>query len=130
MSRLQLAINVDDLDISIAFYSQLFNTEPAKVHLGYANFAVADPPLKLILVENPGVGGSLNHLGIEVDDTNAVDAEQTRLAAAGFASTEERDRVCCYAKQTKFWVEDTPNREQWEVYTVLSDSSTADGPAH
>lgn len=127
MSRLQLAINVDDLDTSIAFYTELFNIEPAKVHPGYANFAVVDPPLKLVLVENPGSGGTINHLGVEVVDTDAVDAEQTRLAAAGLASVEERDRVCCYAKQNKFWVQGTPNGEQWEIYTVLSDSSTANG---
>src|SRR6478609_5052915 len=83
MSRVQLALNVDDLDTSIAFYSKLFGTEPAKVRPGYANFAVAEPPLKLVLIENPGQGGSLNHLGIEVADTDAVDAEQARLAAAG-----------------------------------------------
>ena len=123
MSRLQLALNVDDLEASIAFYSRLFDTEPAKVRPGYANFAVAEPPLKLVLVENPGQGGSVNHLGVEVADTDTVDAEQTRLAAAGFASIEERGTVCCYAKQDKFWVEGAPNGERWEVYTVLEDSA-------
>src|SRR4051812_29110159 len=123
MSRVQLALNVDDLDASIAFYSTLFATEPAKVRPGYANFAVAEPPLKLVLIENPGAGGSLNHLGVEVADTDAVDAERARLAEAGFASTDERGTTCCYAKQDKFWVEGTPNGERWEIYTVLADSS-------
>ena len=127
MSRLQLALNVDDLDASIAFYSRLFSTEPAKVREGYANFAVAEPPLKLVLIENPGHGGSINHLGVEVADTDTVDAEQTRLAEAGFASVEERGTTCCYAKQDKFWVQDTPNGEQWEIYTVLADSPTPNG---
>src|SRR6186997_972935 len=83
MSRVQLALNVDDLDTSIAFYSRLFGTEPAKIRPGYANFAVAEPPLKLVLIENPGRGGSLNHLGVEVEDTDTVDAEQSRLAGLG-----------------------------------------------
>jgi catechol 2,3-dioxygenase-like lactoylglutathione lyase family enzyme len=122
MSRVQLALNVDDLDASIAFYSQLFATDPAKVRPGYANFAVAEPPLKLVLIENPGQGGSLNHLGVEVSDTATVDAEQTRLAAAGLASVDERGTTCCYAKQDKFWVKGAPNGERWEVYTVLADS--------
>ncbi|MET1060636.1 MAG: ArsI/CadI family heavy metal resistance metalloenzyme [Nocardioides sp.] len=127
MSRLQLALNVDDLEKSIAFYSSLFGTEPAKVRPGYANFAVAEPPLKLVLIESPGEGGSINHLGVEVVDTGAVDAEQTRLAAAGLASVDERDTTCCYARQDKFWVEDAPNGELWEIYTVLADSPTYAG---
>ncbi len=125
--RLQLAINVDDLDQSIAFYSKLFGTEPAKVRPGYANFAIANPPLKLVLLENPGEGGSLNHLGVEVADTDTVDAEQRRLAEAGLASIDERDTTCCYARQNKFWVEGTPNGEKWEIYTVLADSQTFRG---
>ena len=129
MSRLQLALNVEDLEASIAFYRTLFGTEPAKVRPGYANFAVAEPPLKLVLIENPGQGGSVNHLGVEVADTDTVDAEQTRLAKAGFASIDERGTTCCYAKQDKFWVEGAPNGEHWEVYTVLADSATAGGPA-
>jgi predicted enzyme related to lactoylglutathione lyase len=129
MSRVQLALNVDDLDASIAFYSTLFGTEAAKIRPGYANFAVAEPPLKLVLIENPGQGGSINHLGVEVANTDTVDAEQTRLAQAGFASVDERGTTCCYAKQDKFWVEGAPNGEQWEVYTVLADSTTAGGPS-
>src|SRR5215213_453527 len=122
MSRVQLALNVKDLDAAIEFYSKLFATEPAKVRPGYANFAVAEPPLKLVLIENPGAGGSLNHLGVEVVDTDTVDAEQARLAEAGFASIDERGTTCCYAEQDKFWVEGTPNGERWEIYTVLADS--------
>ena len=124
MARVQLALNVDSLDESIAFYSKMFNTKPAKVRPGYANFAVVEPPLKLVLMENPGQGGSINHLGVEVSDVEAVDAEQTRLAEAGLASIDERGTTCCYAKQDKFWVQGTPNGEQWEVYTVVSDSPT------
>ena len=127
MSRLQLAINVDDLESSIHFYRRLFATEPAKVRTGYANFAVAEPPLKLVLIENPGHGGSLNHLGVEVEDVDTVDAIQSRLAADGLASVDERDTTCCYAKQDKFWVTGTPNGESWEVYTVLADSLTPNG---
>ncbi|MET3808163.1 putative enzyme related to lactoylglutathione lyase [Nakamurella sp. UYEF19] len=123
MSRVQLALNVENLDESIAFYSKLFNTSPAKIKPGYANFAVAEPPLKLILMQNPGQGGSINHLGVEVADVDTVDAEQTRLAGEGFASIDERGTTCCYAKQDKFWVQGAPNGEQWEVYTVLADSA-------
>lgn len=124
MSRVQLALNVDDLEESIAFYSTLFGTAPAKSKPGYANFAVAEPPLKLVLIENPGRGGSINHLGVEVADTAAVESEQARLTAAGFASTQERETECCYAKQDKFWVENAPNGEAWEIYTVLADAET------
>jgi catechol 2,3-dioxygenase-like lactoylglutathione lyase family enzyme len=124
MNRIQLALNVDDLEASIAFYSALFGTEPAKRRDGYANFAVAEPPLKLVLLENPGQGGTLNHLGVEVTDTDAVDATQQRLAAAGLGSADERDVTCCYARQDKFWVDGSPDGERWEVYTVLADSPT------
>jgi catechol 2,3-dioxygenase-like lactoylglutathione lyase family enzyme len=129
VSRVQLALNVDDLDQSIAFYTTLFGVEPAKVRPGYANFAVTEPPLKLVLIENPGHGGSVNHLGVEVADTDTVDAEQTRLTAAGLATTDERGTTCCYATQDKFWVDGAPNGEHWEIYTVLADSHTAAGPA-
>ena len=124
MSRVQLALNVDDLAESIAFYTKLFGTGPAKQRPGYANFAIAEPPLKLILLENPGQGGSLNHLGVEVADTGTVDAEQIRLAEAGLTSVEERDTTCCYARQDKFWVKGAPSGERWEIYTVLADSTT------
>jgi catechol 2,3-dioxygenase-like lactoylglutathione lyase family enzyme len=122
--RIQLALNVNDLDESISFYSKLFGAEPAKVRPGYANFAIADPPLKLILMENPGQGGSLNHLGVEVPGTGAVEAEQARLAEAGLAAVEERGTTCCYARQDKFWVQGAPDGERWEIYTVLEDSPT------
>jgi catechol 2,3-dioxygenase-like lactoylglutathione lyase family enzyme len=125
MSRVQLALNVNDLQESVAFYSKLFGTEPAKLRDGYANFAVAEPPLKLVLLENPGQGGSINHLGVEVEDVAVVGAEQERLAGAGLAPAAEHARTtCCYAEQDKFWVSGAPNGEQWEVYTVLADSST------
>lgn len=124
MNRVQLALNVDDVDAAVAFYSKLFDAEPAKRRAGYANFAISEPPLKLVLLENPGQGGTLNHLGVEVSDTDTVDATQTRLAAAGLASVDERDSTCCYAKQDKFWVEGAPDGERWEVYTVLADSQT------
>jgi catechol 2,3-dioxygenase-like lactoylglutathione lyase family enzyme len=134
MGRLQLALNVNNLDEAVRFYSLLFDTEPAKRRPGYANFAVADPPLKLVLLENPGQGGSLNHLGVEMPDVAGVDATQTRLAGDGLASVDERGTTCCYAKQDKFWVEGAPDGARWEVYTVLEDSATFDaqgdgGPA-
>ena len=103
MSRVQLALNVNDIDEAVAFYTKLFGAEPAKRRPGYANFAISEPPLKLVLLENPGQGGSLNHLGVEVADTDTVDAEQARLAAAGLASVDEHGTTCCYAKQDKFW---------------------------
>lgn len=124
MSRVQLALNVTDLDAAVEFYSTMFGTGPAKRRPGYANFAIAEPPLKLILLENPGQGGSLNHLGVEVADTGTVDTEQTRLAEAGLASVEERDTTCCYARQDKFWVKGAPSGERWEIYTVLADTAT------
>jgi catechol 2,3-dioxygenase-like lactoylglutathione lyase family enzyme len=134
MSRIQLALNVDDVESATAFYSKLFGTEPAKTRPGYANFAVEDPPLKLVLLEHPGSGGTLNHLGVERGSVEEVDAEQTRLAALGLASVDERGTTCCYAEQDKFWVQGTPGGERWEVYTVLADSATfsaatEDGPA-
>src|SRR3954465_10912778 len=114
MPRIQPAPNVDDLEVATDFYSKLFGARPAKTRPGYANFAVADPPLKLVLLENPGAGGTLNHLGVGAADGATAGAGQTRLAAVGLASTEERDSTCCYAKQTKFWVENTPGGERWE----------------
>jgi catechol 2,3-dioxygenase-like lactoylglutathione lyase family enzyme len=129
VSRVQRALSIDDLDQSIAFYTSLFGVEPAKVRPGYANFAITEPPLKLVLIQNPGHGGSVNHLGVEVADTAAVDAQQTRLSAAGLASIDERGTTCCYATQDKFWVESAPNGEHWEIYTVLADSETPGGPA-
>ena len=120
-SRVQLALNVDDIDQAVQFYTALFDTKPAKLRPGYANFAIDQPPLKLILFENPGQGGSLNHLGVEVPTTDDVDAVQRRLAGQGLASVDERDTNCCYAKQDKFWVEGVPDDARWEFYTVLAD---------
>jgi catechol 2,3-dioxygenase-like lactoylglutathione lyase family enzyme len=124
MSRVQLALNVNDIDEAVTFYTTLFGTEPAKRRPGYANFAIAEPPLKLVLLENRGQGGSLNHLGVEVTGTEGVDAEHTRLTEAGLVPMDERDTTCCYARQDKFWVQGAPNGERWEIYTVLSDSQT------
>ena len=123
MSRVQLALNVDDLDAAIAFYSALFNTEPAKVKPGYANFAIAEPPLKLVLLEVPGQGGTLNHLGVEVSSPETVHAEIGRLTEAGMFTEEEIGATCCFATQDKVWVTG-PGGERWEVYTVLADSDT------
>src|SRR3954447_12848558 len=127
MSRLQLALNVNNLEESLAFYSKLFGTTPAKVKPGYANFAIAEPPLKLVLIENPGQGGSVNHLGVEVETVEVVDSEEARLATEGLASVEERDQTCCYARQTKFWVENAPNGERWQIRAVLEASETSSG---
>ncbi|OFJ54493.1 glyoxalase/bleomycin resistance/dioxygenase family protein [Mycolicibacterium grossiae] len=123
VSRMQLALNVDDLDAAITFYRSLFGVEPAKVKEGYANFAIVDPPLKLVLLENPGRGGTLNHLGVEVESTATVHAEITRLAGEGLFTEEEMDTTCCFATQDKVWVTG-PAGEKWEVYTVLADSET------
>ena len=120
MSRVQLALNVDDLDAAVAFYSKLFATEPAKIRPGYANFAIAQPPLKLVLIEGDGAGGTLNHLGVEVETAGEVVEAQARLAASGLATATEDEVACCYAVQDKVWV-DGPSGEPWEIYTVLAD---------
>lgn len=120
MSRVQLALNVSDLDDAIAFYSKLFETEPAKVRPGYANFAIDEPPLKLVLMENPGQAGTLNHLGVEVFSVADVSQAQTRLAERGLSNTAESG-TCCYAQQEKVWV-DAPDRVPWEIYTVVADA--------
>ena len=123
MSRIQLALNVDDLDEAVTFYTKLFNTEPAKLKAGYANFVIAEPPLKLVLLENPGQGGTINHLGVEVESSETVHAEIARLAGEGLFTDEEIGTTCCFAKQDKVWVTG-PAGEKWEVYTVLADSET------
>jgi hypothetical protein len=123
MSRVQLALNVDDLGEAIAFYSKLFNTPPQKVKPGYANFAVAEPPLKLVLIENQGHGGTLNHLGVEVESSDAVHTEIARLTNEGMFTEEEIGTTCCFATQDKVWVTG-PAGEKWEVYTVLADSES------
>ncbi len=123
MARLQLALNVAELDSAIAFYRDLFRTEPHKVREGYANFEVADPPLKLILFEN-GRGGDLNHLGVEVDTTAEVTAETERLTALGREVEIEDGVVCCHAEQDKVWARD-PAGLRWEVYAITDDNPPA-----
>ncbi|MET7768391.1 ArsI/CadI family heavy metal resistance metalloenzyme [Nocardia sp. NPDC005366] len=123
MSRVQLALNVDDLEQAVRFYSTLFNAEPAKRKPGYANFAIAEPPLKLVLIENSGHGGSLNHLGVEVESSEQVHSEIARLSQAGMFTEEQIATTCCFATQDKVWVT-APDTERWEVYTVLADSET------
>lgn len=128
MSRLQLALNVSNLDEAISFYSKYFNTEPAKVRPGYANFAILEPPLKLVLFEGAGEPGSINHLGVEVATTEEVVAATDRLASVGLATEIEEQTTCCYAVQDKVWV-DGPDGSRWEVYTVLADDSSPEGVA-
>jgi catechol 2,3-dioxygenase-like lactoylglutathione lyase family enzyme len=123
MTRVQLALNVDNLDEAVTFYSKLFNTQPAKLKDGYANFAIANPALKLVLLENPGQGGTLNHLGVEVDSSDTVHAEIARLSGEGMFTEEEIGTTCCFATQDKVWVSG-PAGEKWEIYTVLADSET------
>jgi predicted enzyme related to lactoylglutathione lyase len=127
MSRVQLALNVADVEEAVSFYSKFFATEAAKVRPGYANFAIADPPLKLVLIEDrSSEPGSLNHLGVEVETTAQVTAASARLAAAGLSTSAEGEVTCCYAVQDKVWV-DGPAGEPWEVYTVLADAEQAGG---
>jgi lactoylglutathione lyase len=121
--RVQLALNVDDIEVAVDFYTKLLGTGPAKRRPGYANFAVATPPLKLVLLENPGKGGTLNHLGVEVQDTATVHSEIARLSGQGLFTDEEMGTTCCFATQDKVWVTG-PGGERWEVYTVLADSAT------
>ncbi|MFE9902553.1 ArsI/CadI family heavy metal resistance metalloenzyme [Streptomyces achromogenes] len=124
MSRAQLALRVSDLEASITFYAKLFGTEPAKRREGYANFAIAEPPLKLVLIEGePGQETRLDHLGIEVESAGQVAAAAGRLKGAGLATSEENDISCCYALQDKVWVHG-PGREPWEVYVVKADADT------
>ena len=127
MSRVQLALNVADLDEAVSFYSKLFAATPAKVRPGYANFAIADPPLKLVLIEDPNqTPGSLNHLGVEVGSTEEVSAARARLVGEGLPTAVEEQTACCYAVQDKVWV-DGPGGEPWEIYTVLADAEMAAG---
>jgi len=126
MSRVQLALNVSDIDTAVEFYSKLFATEPAKRRPGYANFAIAEPPLKLVLIEGAGDPGTMNHLGVEVETTDDVASAQQRLTSEGLASATEDQVACCYALQDKVWV-DAPDGEPWEIYTVLGDVEHAAG---
>ena len=120
-SRVQLALNVDDLDAAVSFYSRLFQAEPAKRRPGYANFALDEPAFKLVLIEKPGAGGTINHMGVEVASTEDVVTATRRLADAGLATQVEDATTCCYALQDKVWVHG-PDGEEWEVYTVLADA--------
>ncbi|WP_116201929.1 ArsI/CadI family heavy metal resistance metalloenzyme [Amycolatopsis circi] len=129
MSRVQLALRVGDLAGSIDFYSKLFGTEPAKLRPGYANFAVAEPTLKLVLLEGePGQDTVLDHLGVEVESTEDVNAASKRLTGEGLETLTEDNTTCCYAVQDKVWVHG-PGQEPWEVYTVKADSPTFDSAA-
>ena len=127
MSRVQLALNVSDLEKSIEFYSTLFGVEPHKRRPGYANFAIAEPPLKLVLIEvtgderGTGVSGALNHLGVEVQTVDEVHSSAERLSSAGLATFDEQDTTCCFALQDKVWVED-PAGAPWEIYTIKDDN--------
>ena len=133
-SRVQLALNVSDLEASVAFYSSMFGVSPHKRRPGYANFAIENPPLKLVLIEVPeddrgaGTAGALNHLGVEVFSTQEVAAAAQRLTAAGLATFDERDTMCCYALQDKVWVHD-PAGAPWEVYVVKDDDPANASPA-
>ncbi len=129
MSRVQLALNVTDLDAAVSFYSKLFEAEPAKRRPGYANFALDQPPLKLVLIEDRvgrsgGVAGALNHLGVEVESPEEVEVAARRLAQAGLGPRVQEATTCCYAVQDKAWVSD-PDGAPWEVYTVLADATDA-----
>jgi catechol 2,3-dioxygenase-like lactoylglutathione lyase family enzyme len=127
VSRVQLALNVADVEVAVEFYTKLFGAEPAKLRPGYANFALADPPLKLVLIENAdAVPGSLNHLGVEVETTEQVARANERLVESGLATAVEGEVTCCYALQDKVWV-DGPGGEPWEIYTVLADAATPAG---
>ena len=131
MSRVQLALNVADIDAAVDFYSKLFGVEPAKRRPGYANFAVVEPPLKLVLIENPagrggGVTGALNHLGVEVESPAEVQAATRRLTGEGLDPNVQESTTCCYALQDKAWVHD-PDGAPWEVYTVLADAPDETG---
>lgn len=122
MSRVQLALNVKDLTASIAFYTKLFQTPPAKVREGYANFAIADPPLKLVLFANAGEPGTLNHIGVEVESTDDVAAVIARTTELGFKQEIQKNVACCFAVQDKTWVQGPEN--EWEFYTVLADAAS------
>jgi catechol 2,3-dioxygenase-like lactoylglutathione lyase family enzyme len=120
MSRVQLALNVGDLDAAIEFYTKLFKTGPAKVRDGYANFAIAEPPLKLVLIANAGVPGTMNHVGVEVESTDMVSEAIARFQAEGMPTEVQEQTTCCYAVQDKVWVQGPD--VAWEIYTVLADA--------
>jgi len=121
VSRVQLALNVGDLDASIEFYSKLFKTPPAKIRENYANFAIDEPPLKLVLITGSGEPGTLNHLGVEVESTDEVTAEARRMQAEGAVCEVQESTTCCLAVQDKVWV--SGPEIPWEIYTVLADAA-------
>lgn len=127
MPRVQLSLNVSDLDAAVDFYRRLFGVEPAKLKPGYANFAIDSPPLKLVL-NSPGngPGATINHLGIEVESAEQVDQARQRLESAGLNPVPEDEARCCYARQAKIWAHD-PDGAAWEYYTILADLDTPDG---
>ncbi len=125
MSRIQLALNVSNIDEAVEFYSKLFGTEPAKRHPGYANFAIAQPPLKLVLIENPQAAGSLNHLGVEVETSTEVSVASQRFEQLDLKIKLENQVDCCHAAQDKVWIKDLDGLP-WEIYTVLGDSLSSD----
>lgn len=127
MSRVQLALNVGDLEASIDFYTKLFGTPPAKIREGYANFAIAEPPLKLVLIAGQGEPGTLNHVGVEVASTDEVAAAARRMEAEGAACEVQDATTCCYAVQDKVWV--SGPEIPWEIYTVLADAPVMQPPA-
>ena len=121
MSRLQLALNVTDLNAAVEFYSKMFNTAPAKLKPGYANFAIDDPPLKLVLFEGAGAAGTINHLGVETETAEEVEAAEGRLRAEGLDTTGVDDTICCYAAKTETWIEG-PDSTRWEWYVKTGDA--------
>jgi catechol 2,3-dioxygenase-like lactoylglutathione lyase family enzyme len=129
VSRFQLSINVRDVEAAVAFYEKLLGVAPAKHREGYANFVVADPPLKLIIIEGEGDPGTINHVGIEVPDTDAVVAETKRIAEMGLPFKVDDTHTCCFATQDKVWTQD-PDGVPWEIYTVLTDTSDFGARAH
>lgn len=120
MSRVQLALNVTDLDKAVEFYSKLFGAEPAKRKPGCANFAIADPPLKLVLFEG-AEGGTINHLGVETETAAEVEAAEARLSGTGLETTGIDDTICCYASKVETWVSD-PDGARWEWYVKTGDT--------
>ncbi len=123
MSRVQVALNVGDLDGAIAFYSNLFGVQPHKVRSDYANFIVNDPPLKLVLIASGGQPGTLNHIGVEVESTGQVVAAAESAQSKGLSTTLQEATSCCYALQDKVWVHGPDIA--WEIYTVLDEQGEA-----
>jgi len=126
-SRVQLALNVSNLAEAVEFYSKMFSTQPTKLREGYANFAIADPPLKLVLIETPQVAGEayarINHLGVEMGSSSEVEMAITHFKQLGLVDSVERESTCCFAVQDKVWVHD-PDGAPWEYYTVLADAES------